>query len=363
MVMIAGRAESDTLIRPSLTTGLKYDTNAFITAANDKDGDFIFSLTPEISVIEETKRATMDLQYRATGSYYFRHPELKSLSHGARAGASADLSPSTKLSLRDAASYTKEALQADPAGVQVKRSDIFTNTVSLTAEHTATLNTKLSIDLSDNVQKFKDPSLIDSRTDTVSAGVSHVLDPSTTITAGYSLKHLSYEGGGNDEFNVHSLTAGAARQLYPTVTATASAGLTYSTGVDDRYDWNGGASLSKRFQGSTLNLGYRRAVTNTTGLAAAINVISAYYADWDFRLTEFSNVKIFGNYSENRTNPSAVDVDTYAAGVTWSWRANQWTTLGAGYDHFRQRSSATADDYDRDQVTVTLTLAPYEWRF
>ncbi|MBI5286914.1 MAG: hypothetical protein HY878_04905 [Deltaproteobacteria bacterium] len=207
--------------------------------------------------------------------------------------------------------------------------------------------------------------MIDTRTDSASLTGGYELTPDRTIKMTYTYRNFFFDtaGNGNNSEN-HSIQLALAERLSPTLSLDLSGGVTYGID-DDRYDWIARAGITKTFQGSSLNLGYSRDVTNTSGLTDETSISDRLSMGWNFTLTRSFNLTISGNLSKNRSEPSArVDTTSYNASIGGEWQPYSWMRVGVGYSRFQQWADGPlGEDLSRDQVFVNITVTPEGWRF
>ncbi|MBI5588777.1 MAG: hypothetical protein HY889_10505 [Deltaproteobacteria bacterium] len=359
-------AAAEVVVKPAVTAGIRYDSNATISAANEqKKDDFIVTLSPQFDIINDRQKIVFDFMYRVTGLYYLKDPQLNTINHFVTADMKAEYSQTTKFDISDSFSYLRQSLLASQTNIQTSRYNIMANTATLRMEHEFTPKTSMTANISDNVLKYEDPAAYDTRTD--SAGVAEVykITPATSTDAGYTFTNYSFEPSGSTKgIQTHTLRLGLTEQFSPTLTFNIFGSAVYQSGAGNSRDWESGASVTKAFMRSTLSGGYARTVATTSGLTNTLGINQTYSLSYDYRTSERSDAMIYGAYSKNRTSPASVDLESYNAGLRWAYQIREWLAIGAGYDHFDQRSrGSVGTDVRRDQVYVSATVTPYEWRF
>lgn len=359
-------AAADVTLKPAVTAGIRYDSNATISATNQgKKDDFIVTLSPQFDIINDRQKIVFELMYRASGLYYLKDPQLNTINHFVTADMKAEYSQATKFDVSDSFSYLRQSLLASQTNIQTSRYNILANTASLRMDHEFTPKASMTANISDNVLKYEDPAAYDTRTD--SAGVTGVykITPSTSTDAGYKFTNYSFDpSGSTNGIQTHTLKLGLTEQFSPTLTFNLFGATVYQNGAGNSHNWESGASVTKAFMRSTLNAGYARTVATTSGLTNTLGINQTYSLSYDYRTSERSDAMIYGAYSKNRTRPASVDLESYNAGLRWAYQIREWLAIGAGYDHFDQRShGSVGTDVRREQVYVSATITPYEWRF
>lgn len=359
-------AAADVTLKPAVTTGIRYDSNATISAANQgKKDDFIVTLSPQFDIINDRQKIVFELMYRASGLYYLKDPQLNTINHFVIADMKAEYSQATKFDISDSFSYLRQSLLASQTNIQTSRYNILANTAALRMDHEFTPKASMTANISDNVLKYEDPAAYDSRTDSASLTGVYRITPSTSTDAGYKFTNYSFDpSGAKNGIRTHALRLGLAEQFSPSLTFNLFGAGVYQNGAGNSRNWEAGASVTKAFMRSTLSGGYARTVTTMSGLTNTLGINQTYSLSYDYRTSDRSNAMLYGAYSKNRTRPAAVDLESYNAGLRWEYKMRAWLTIGAGYDHFDQRSQGSVgSDVRREQAYISATVTPYEWRF
>ncbi len=359
-------AAAEVVVKPAVTAGIRYDSNATISAANEqKKDDFIVTLSPQFDIINDRQKIVFGLMYRVSGLYYLKDPQLNTINHFVTANMKAEYSQATKFDLSDSFSYLRQSLLASQTNIQTSRYNILANTATLRMDHEFTQKASMTADISDSVLKYEDPAAYDSRTD--SAGVAGVykITPSTSTDAGYKFTNYSFApSGGAGGIQTHTLKLGLTERFSPSLTFNIFGAGVYEDGGGNSRDWEAGASVTKAFMRSTLSGGYARKVATTSGLTNTLGINETYSLSYDYRTSDRSDAMLYGAYSKNRTRPASVDLESYNAGLRWAYQIRSWLAIGAGYDHFDQRShGSVGTDVRREQVYISATVTPHEWRF
>lgn len=365
-VCFPAAAAADVTLKPAITAGIRYDSNANISSTTEgKKDDFIATLSPQFDIINDRQKMVFELQYRANGLYYLKDPQLNTINHFVTADMKAEYSPATKFDISDSFSYLKQSLLTSQINIQTSRYNIMANTASLSMDQEYTPKVSMTANMSDNVLKYEDPTSVDSRTDAAGAAAIYHITPSTSTDARYTFTNYSFDSsGGSSSIQTHTLKLGLTEQYSPSLTFNVFGAAVYKNETGSRRDWEAGASVTKAFMKSTLNAGYARTVSTTSGLTDTLGINQTYSLSYDYRTSDLSDVLLYGSYSKNQTKPASVDLASYNAGLRWAYQMRAWLTIGAGYDHFEQRSSGSlGSDVRREQVFVSATVTPYEWRF
>lgn len=362
-----GGAEGQTIaLTPSLTLEERYDSN--VNYRDDResvDDDYVTTASPQINLLRERQRSRITAFYRLEARYYGRNPELNYLSHRAALDAGYDYSKGLRFSLSDSFTYTKDSLQAVSTGILTERTDIYANTLNLSARKKVTELTDFTLGLSDTILDFKDPSLIDTRTDSAALTLGHQYSPEGRSLFTYKFTNFHFDTlDGEKDIESHSLTLGIDEEIAPTVSVLLSGGVVYTPGLDGNYFAVAEAEFTKYMKDTIISAGYRREQTNPTGLIDEIiihdNVGFTLEHQWDNSV----NLIVYGNLSRNSSEPSGrLDLSSIETGASAAWLPYRWMSVGAGVSLFQQW-----DDDDigrgvkRNQIFINLTLTGGEWR-
>jgi hypothetical protein len=349
-------------VRPSLTIDESYDSNPYFRSENVKS-DFVTRITPRIGFQMEKIGFDMSAFYRFDSRFYTRNPELNNTSHRANIGMDMEVSKNLSLGFGDTFTYTQESREAIETGIQTQRTDIMYNNMFINAGYTFTPRSSINARLSDSIIEFESQALIDTRTDSAALTARYKLTPERSLNTTYTYTNFSFDT--NADIDTHSLQLELADRISPALSFNISSGVVYTPEIDNRYDWTARAGVVKTFQSSSINLGYTREVTNTSGLADEISINNRAYLGWNFLLGRSFNVTVSGSYYKNRSEPETrVDTSSYNAGINAVWQVYNWMRVGAGYSHFQQLArDSLGEDITRDQVSVNISIAPTEWRF
>lgn len=375
LLLVPGLSRAEDTVRLSVTAGATYDTNVLLLPEKEKPacnfrlnvskcgGDYVLSLSPQIELMHEYRRFNIDLQYRPTGNFYLGHPHLDYISHTASASVNGELSERTRYFLKDAYIYTMESLQATTTGIQTRRGAAWSNAAALGGDHDITPRSNIGLSLSDDIVWLKFPGTVSSRTDSAGLTDTYKATEKVSIRETYAFTNIYFASGFNKNIESHSLSAGVNYRATPSLVLDVSGGMFY-TPETSRYNWIGSVNVSKTFQRSALTAGYSRGL-GVTGLAAEESVNQSATLQWSYTVTDKFDIGVSGNYARSKTIPqTTVDVSSYTAGLTGSWRPALWATVSAGLTHFQQWAKGqNAEAFGRSTVFVNLTVVPFERRF
>lgn len=361
-------SRADVIVRHAISTELRYDNNATVAANNETmNDDVIIFLSPQLQVLNERGRWTLDTFYRAMASFHYKNTDINSVNHYATLGMNALLTQKWSLEANEAVSYERESLlESALTGIQRSNDGLWSNTTSLQVNHQITQRASWSLNLSDSMMQFENSISVDSRSD--SAGISgnyHITD-STSLTSSYTYAtHLFFASDGTTQLENHFLMFGFSKDFSPFLNLDFSVGAVYAPSVNESYDWVANTELRKSFEASSIIAGYTRTTTHTMGLTDLLNLSETFSLSWNYSPVNSFNISVFGTYYQNNTKPiDVVDITSYRVGFSGGWRLSAGTTVNAGYSHFEQAAHGTlGTDLRRDNVFINVRVTPYERRF
>ena len=354
-------------LRQTIMSELRYDTNALITPDGEQDSsDMVLQLGPDFEVTRDSEKLTLRAVYRPSFYYYFRRPELNTLSHSASAAMDYKYSVSTSFRAEDTLNYAKESLETTIIGIQNRRQAILMNTAIFSMSHRLTPRIGSGLSFSDNIVEFEDPIAVDSRNDAASISLSYQAAPATQVFTSYSFSRTEFDSPGDaidPPLETQSVQAGFSTHYKNNLHFTLSGGVGHGSANDQNFV-TASTEVSKDFEKSSVSLTYNRQSTTATGLTNQLALNETYYAAWNYALTRSVSANLFGSYARNQTlNDNSVDVRSFYYGLSGEWQLYSWLSFGAGYNHFKQNSEGlTGDDLKRDHFFVNVRITTYEKR-
>lgn len=351
------------LVKPSLTVNEMYDSNTNYADKQNEKGDFVTSVMPRIELLNEQEGLTLNGSYSLSSRYYSSDPGLSYISHNGNIGMKIDLSQRTSLTLADSITYSKDSREADINGIQLPQTGILSNSAAITLSRKLNKLTSVTLRGSDSFSKYDESSLIDSRTDSAGIDIIRELTPRMSANTSYTYTNFHFEN--TDDAHTHAFQLGLSKQVSSDLSLNLSGGTVYSGEIGDKYDWTAQASLSKRYEMSSIAVGYSRGVSTSSGLTDEITISDRGSLTFLQTLSNTMNVTLSGGYSQNRSEPTGnVNVNSYDATVMTDWRPDSWITVGAGYSRFDQWvEGGLGTNLTRDQVFVNITASSDGWRF
>lgn len=359
-----------TTFRQTILTELRYDTNARIAAEGELNGDdVVLLIVPGFEAINQRNKLTLTGIYRPSGYYYFKQPELNTISHSGTIMAEYAFSPRTSMTAEERITYSKESLESTLTGYQNRRSGILTNTVNLSMNHALTHRTSVTLSASDYLLKFDDPVAVDSRNVSGSMGLNFQATPETQLNSSYNFSRANYDlpGGSSSNQNTHSLNAGFSTRYRETTTLLVSGGAVYAetpgTG-DGFFDWVALAEIRKTFNKYDTNFSYSRRTTSSSGVTDQLTLNDSFSAGLRREINRNVSVNLSGNYMRNHSKPDdSFDTKSFTASASGAWQMRDWLSFGIGYAHFSQVSDGPlGEDLERDHIFVNINMTTFEGR-
>lgn len=362
------QCRADVIVRHAISTELRYDNNATVTADNETmNDDFIIFLSPQLQVLNDRGKWTLDGFYRAMASFHYKNTDINSVSHYATLGLNAMLTQKWSLEANEAISYERESLlESALTGIQRSNDGLWSNTTSLQVNHQVTQRASWALNLSDSMMQFENSISVDSRSDSAGISGNYRITDSTSLTSSYTYAtHLFFTSGGTTQLENHFLLFGFSKDFSSFLNLDLSVGAVYAPSVNESYDWVANSELRKSFKSSSVIAGYTRTTTHTMGLTNLLNLSETFSLGWNYSPTNSFNISVFGTYYQNNTKPiDVVDITSYRVGFSGGWRLSAGTTVNAGYSHFEQTAHRTlGTDLTRDNVFINVRVTPYERRF
>jgi hypothetical protein len=199
-------------IRPSITVEERYDDNIFSRGDNeDKEDDFITTLTPEIMIIRERPGFNLDGLYKLFARFYAKETDLNEVNHHGRLDMDTELSLNTSLSIGDSFYFTPEILEAreTESGIQTRRTETISNTAFLTLDHKLTERTFVGVTIRDRIFEYSGSEFTDTRTDSGSLTAGYELTPQRSASITYTYTNFFFDTSDDGEHTeTHSVSLG-----------------------------------------------------------------------------------------------------------------------------------------------------------
>jgi hypothetical protein len=358
---------AEVIVRPTVSTGVRYNSNAFVRSENEEvEGDIITTVSPQIEAVSERGRLTLEGRYTAGADICLYNSECNALNHYAEIGASMVLSKYTSVTAEDSVDYTMESPETTLAGIQTSYARNLYNTVSAGVTHDIGLRNSIALNVADRLSDYSASALVDTRADSVTFSETFAMSPSATLTSSYGYTYYTFDDeGGADAEESHTLNFSLSKVYHGGLEMNLSGGASYAPSMEEGYDWLAGAGITKGFKSLTISATYSRNVSTTAGLTDQMAINERYSMSIERLVSRKFNALLSGHYISNRSKPRIeVDIAAYQFELTGTWRPYSWMAASAGASHFNQTAlGSLGDDVRSEEVFVSVSMSAPEWRF
>ncbi len=362
-------ADINTLV-PAVTLDFRYDSNARFSdnETTSDDGDFVAAAAPSFEFTSTGPRHDVSAFYNLIADYYFNDTDLNNISHFGGLTLNIDLTSRWRLGLGDRLNYTEDSQRAIGfgEGIILTRTDILTNTAYVSLGRAVGRNTDVTVTLKDYIQRFDDPALVDSRTDSAAFTGRYLYNRSGAALLTYTYSDYDFETDGESSIQTHSVDVRIEEAVGRTVKVNLGGGFEYAKGLNGGDDlfFIANAGIEKTLKDSVMSIAFERDISNPTGVTDEITVKDVLTFIWDFTVRRNVFASLYAGVAHYTTEPSGEDVNSYIAEVSGNWQPYQWLLLGTGVSTYQQWPG---DDFGtgltRNKVFVNMTLIGPEWRF
>ena len=401
--------ESKIIIRPMIVVGQEYDDNINLDNKNKKS-DYITTISPGISIIIDSTKNGLNLEYSPTWVRYHKFDRNNTVRHNAELNFWHRFSKHLKFDLNESFLESEEpfedAFEEDPQR-QTFRHDRNTykrNRASAGLEYQLGREDRLKIDYMHELLENEDPSLDDVTGHGPSGEFSHSFNKDNSIELSYRSSKIDYDSesgsplnenvdgregdvrynhrfdpgtraylqygitmrdfeGVEEDYNVHDALAGLeysfARSTHTFL--TLEAGLYEQTGTesDDR-GFSFAALLSKKMRHGEMHLGVKngwdegfldpekRDFTEFWETQAGIQ--------YDFQEDFHAFADIYYRKNNFPDNTSA-DTETYTGQFGLRKEFLRWYSVGLAYTYLDHRSDYPDSDFVDNRIMMTISAS------
>jgi hypothetical protein len=345
----------------SLGVGEEYNDNIFFS--KQKDHDFISTLLPTLSFFYAPAgqiEPTATLSIGSTGEFYARHSELNNFGKNFVVQGAYAYRYSPQLSFDFADNLQRQGptrtggfgfgqplqLQTGPTtlGSNVTKSqdlkdfisqgDQITNSFGVNGSYLYRPDVSFTGFYQNTVAQFLDAGGTEV-SHTIGARGIYNWRQDHNLHAGYSISINKSRNGGNEDGVIHNFDFGDDYfsnynlQLTPTLSLTASSGLSFNAGKDGpRIANNTNITITKLWEAGVLNAGFRKGLTPSFGVAGISDTMSIF-TTLAFRFSE----KLSTNANVNLSFYDTEDVNfkTFEAAMGLQYMINSWLSAALNY--------------------------------
>ncbi len=364
--------------KASLSVGQEYNDNIFFE--KKKEHDFITNITPTLSLFyAPTGQAvpTLNLNISPQGQIYARHHEQNNFGDNISltGGYTYQYSPRLNFHISDTLrrkGQTRTSGETDDRANQPPGAPTSPPLPGSTVSSPSYQNLGNFVSGGDNISN------------NFSARGSYLLMPDLRFNGGYSFAYTNFiDSGGSETFhtlsfrgvynwqqehNLHagySISFGKSRdgddqvihnfdfgddyftsglyklQLTPTLTLSASTGLSVNTGSSGpRIANNSTVTLTKLWETATLTGGVRKGLTPSFGVSG-ISDTTTFYTNFNMRITE--KLATHAGIDWSLFDTRDVSFKTFTGKMGLQYQITPWLSSSLGYNHRRMDSGAGAN--------------------
>ena len=358
-------------IVPSVTIGEEYNDNVTLSNAN-RQADFITTIQPALSATLESATYRLAAGYSFSADMYAREPDRNAAFDRQNFDLDTQWRPTENwtLTLADTFLLTTNTNLISAESVSTGRDRAWSNTLRGGAGYRLAPYTTVRGGASYTVQRYDSAALEDANIYSADVAVDHVFSPNLTGT-------LAYEAGYFDiEFEprtwTHTPRVGASYRLTNTITVSLSGGPSFEIPESSSRDSRVTPAIAARYDQRT-SFGFVRAdFDRRIGVAAGIggptdNTSVGGRVDL-LTLLRGLTVSLGARYvwvkSPDDRDPR-IDIQTFTAPLTVTYRITAWIAAVAGYQFYRQRTGGEpvlnqrtglviAEDADQNRIFAAL---------
>lgn len=351
---------------PSMNIRETYDDHAL--RPDQRSGDLITTISPEISSYARSPREEITIQYRISFVRYHRYQELSTspdhqLTLTYQSEWTARLKTSLQETLTVAADPTRLNALGKPAPVVeilIPKTEVLRNRVEYTIIYETASDANLHVGLFRTDTRYKNPELADSIVHGVSLLQMKQLSSSSSTNLAYTFSYVSADQVKANE--IHSATAGYEISPYLGISATVNGGGSYTT-EDHRIRQIYGLTASKTSGLSAISFSAQRNVGAAEGVfvSSVVSTIFSLQASWEFTEALRGNIQETYNKNYSTTGGRRVTLTTTTAGLQYQL-ATHWRS-SLEYQYVRQRTQPEAiGNVKSNRITVALIWEGTPWR-
>ena len=376
--------QSETKLIPALTIAERYDSNVFLIQGGGGNlEDYVTTVTPQLRVDHTGQLVTGSLTASVVGEAYVKNPGFNYAAPSAALSMNLDnfiglLDRRAKLKVSDNFMYTPTPLaflgpqsgsqvpDAFVRGVQAARANSLTNMATGTAAYQLTPGTTLQGVYMHSMMRFGQvlatPSagrFFNTTFQTLNVGPQFQISPRDTLSVNYQYVRSDFSSSGlQSGFETQGGTLGWTRILTPTLTASASGGVTLlGGGLSRTVQYLADASLEWKHERTSAILRYSRSVFPSFYIVATPLLSQVVTGAVTYSLTQ--NLAIIGsaNYAKNEAIPAAiVSFNSYATSLSLNYTVTRSVTVTAMVtrSHFDQSFLSQSFAFDRNIVSLSL---------
>jgi len=363
VLLLVRPAQGSFLSRFDLSLGGEFNDNLFF--AQSKTNDFIFSITPALSLLYDPvpqARTTFSAKIGSPLQIYARNSELNNIGDNVLFNTSYGyrFSPRLTSRLRGTVQRVSAARTTGSEDFDFKsQADLTTtgarvdNDFSTDANFQYTPNLSFSGGFGVSYTAFIDEGGGDADSSVKIRGV-YKWREKHNLKAGYTLRVIASRSAENSV--IHEFYFGDdflsdyKIRLTPTLTLLASTGISLNTSKDGPTVVNNtNVTLTKVWQRASVTAGLRRGLTGSLGVAG-VSLTTDFFSDVNISLTEHLTGRARFNFSLFETDD--VDFNLFQSLVSVNYQITQWVSSTLKYTY----RSRDVGDVNQNSVLLFFTF-------
>jgi hypothetical protein len=352
---------------PSITISEEYNDNVNLSNAN-RTADFITGITPALNLIYESATYRLLAGYNFTAEMYARDPDRNAAFNQQNFDLDTLWRPTEQLTLtlRDGFAFSTDTNLIAPEGVSTGRDQAWSNRLRGGMDYRVDTQTTLRAGASYTVRRYDAEILQDSDVYTADVAIDRALSRRLTATLAYEAAYFDIAFEPNAW--THTPRLGASYRLTETISVAASAGPSFEFPErrrSDRVTPAVTASYEQRMFFGRLEVSFDRRIglagglggtTDNTQIGARLDVTTL------LRGLTLSLAPRY-NFIKSPEDDRRIDIQSFIAPLTATYRLTAWLAAVARYQFYRQRTDGVifnraglvvAEDADQNRIFVGL---------
>ena len=350
-------------LSPTIKVSERYNDNIFSEETN-RDSDFITSIVSRLMAIYNARNINFVSRMGVGVELFARNSSLNNYQYNVDLKLKVDeFLKNSSLSLTDKFRFSPEppaflAGEEDEdlttGGIRTGRGDTASNLSRARLIHRFSQKNQGGIEYSNRIQRFEDPTFVDSLEHRIALNFERQHKPKDTLKTGYNYRLFIPKGAKNTQS--HSALVGFDRRFSRTFSGVAEWGATYAVrGKKNSVTFNGALKVNKRFKRTRLGLRYTAGLNMTSGLSD--EPVSSQVLSGRIRhsLSRNLQVNFTQNVAQNRSTLTGItDLQSFQTQIGLRKEFYPWLKGRAGYSYFSQRSNGVRADLRRTELSVSL---------
>ena len=362
----------------SISVSERYDDNIFFEEV-EVETDLISSVSPKFTTLYKTKTIDLSSELGGRAEFFAGHPESNNVQYQASMSLKIPhLGRNTSFSMVDVFQFSQElpdflvgeeevpeevevseevetSEEVTTGGISVSRGDSLSNFLRVDLTRQVSPRTDGWVGYTNSTRLYEDPTLIDSTIHGVRVGVARQVTSHDKVDTSYGYS-LSLPSQDEEETESHTVHVGLNHRFSPTFSANVGMGVTYVVqDLENDLVGTGSVRILKRLKRFRVSLGYTKGINTSSGLVSDPLDSQVVSARISASLTRSLSGFLSQDYSSNKsTLDEGVDLQSWQTRVRLRMRIQSWLNGNIEYSYFSQVSGGIGEEFDRNQVLVSL---------